>query len=445
MSNVRRLAAMRHNPLHEHNRPPMAILFQISALVLFSATAWLSLAVMARQFVFSLQAMRRPQASPFSQVEISQWPPITILVPAHNEERVIAGCLDHLLALDYPQDRLQILVVNDRSRDNTKRIVDGFVSRYGSRITALHRPFDATPGKPAAIQDALTLTEGAVAVFFDADYLPMPNLLKKLVAPFIDPTVGATMGRVVPYNTNINLLTRLLDLERRSGYTVDQAMRGMWQLLPQFGGTVGGIRLSAMAAVGGWSQDTLAEDTDLTYRLFCGGWTVEYVDDATCYEESPEDWRVRFKQVRRWSCGHDQCLMRYFWPTLSTPRQPFICRLDAALVLTFYLLPPLSVATLAVGLVYPLYFSFPPFNFAIVSAVSFVVGFGNISPYFQIIAAAIRDRQSISILALPLLFVSSAISMLAATQGLYFALKSMLQLSTLGWDKTDRYRRTTVA
>ena len=419
----------------------MAMALQVAALLLFSATTWLSLATMLRQFVFSLQALRRSQTSPFSQVKISVWPTVTILVAAHNEELVIAGCLDHLLALDYPRDRLEILVVNDRSRDGTAQILDGYTARYRGRVRALHRPFDAKPGKPAAIEDALALTNGEIAVFFDADYLPQPNLLKKLVAPFIDPTVGATMGRVVPYNTNTNLLTRLLDLERRSGYTIDQAVRGLWQLLPQFGGTVGGIRLRAMEQVGGWSQDTLAEDTDLTYRLFCEGWTVEYVDDATCYEESPENWQVRFKQVRRWSCGHDQCLVRYFWPTLTTPKQPLIRRLDAALVLTFYLLPPLSLATLAAGLVYPLYFTFPPFNFAIISAISFVVGFGNFSPYFQIIAAAIRDRQSISILSLPLIFVSAAISTLAATQGLYFAIKGFVTQAKLGWDKTVRYRR----
>lgn len=418
------------------------ITLQVLALLLFASTGLLALAMMVRQFIFSVKSLQLNPINIYSAASLEEWPSVTILVAAHNEERVIGDCLKHLLALDYPVDRLQILVVNDRSKDNTRAIVDRFVADHPGRIDALHRAFDSLPGKPAAIGDALPRSTGEVIVFFDADYLPSPPLLKKLVAPLVDPTVGATMGRVVPYNTNTNLLTRLLDLERRGGYTVDQAVRGAWHLLPQFGGTVGGVRVAAMNDVGGWSVDTLAEDTDLTYRLFCGGWNVEYVDDATCYEESPEAWRVRFKQVRRWAYGHNQCLFRYFWPTLTTKRQHILRRADAALVLCFYLLPPMALASLVVSILYPLFYALPPFNFAIVAAVSFVVGFGNFAPYFQIIAATVRDRQTIALLSLPFLFVSSTISMLAASQGLFFALRKVITARRLGWDKTIRYRGT---
>jgi len=161
-----------------------------------------------------------------------------------------------------------------------------------------------------------------LGVCLTADHRRHPPLLKKLVAPFVDPEVGATMGRVVPYNTQTNLLTRLLDLERRGGYTVDQAVRSAWNLLPQFGGTVGGVRMAAMNEVGGWSAETLAEDTDLTYRLFIAGYSVEYVDDAMCYEESPATWQVRFRQIRRWAAGHNQCLFKYFRATITTPFHP---------------------------------------------------------------------------------------------------------------------------
>ncbi|HEX2560225.1 glycosyltransferase family 2 protein [Phenylobacterium sp.] len=418
----------------------MSLTAQILFLLLFAVSSLLSLVFLVRQIGFSLVAMSRPQASPFSRAPITEWPSVTVLVPAHNEERVIAGCLEHLLALDYPADKLTILVVNDRSSDGTAAIVDDFAARSGGRIRPLHRPASAQPGKPAAVADALRLVSSELLVFFDADYLPQPPLLKKLVAPFVDPQVGATMGRVVPYNTQTNLLTRLLDLERRGGYTIDQAARGMWNLLPQFGGTVGGIRMSALAAVGGWSAETLAEDTDLTYRLFIGGWGVEYVDDAMCYEESPENWEVRFRQVRRWACGHNQCLFKYFGAVVSTPRQTPLRRLDAALVLLFFLFPPLSLLSLAAALAYPTLYSYPPFNFAVVSALSFVIGFGNFAPYFQIAAAAMRDRQVAALAMLPLIFLSSAISMVAATQGLFFALRGLWFNAHLSWDKTARFR-----
>lgn len=417
----------------------MALVAQILFLALFTATSALTLIFLVRQISFSLVAMGRSQVNPFSRTHTRDWPTVTVLVAAHNEEKVIAGCLDHLLALDYPAGKFNIVVVNDRSTDRTAQILD----RYGAanvQLQTIHRPADAVPGKPAAIMDGLAKVSGEVLVFFDADYLPSPPLLKKLVAPFLDPEVGATMGRVVPYNTHANLLTRLLDLERRGGYTIDQAARGIWNLLPQFGGTAGAIRLSALQDVGGWSAESLAEDTDLTYRLFIGGWSVEYVDDAMCHEESPETWEARFKQVRRWSCGHNQCLFKYLGAVLTTPHQPLLRRLDAALVLLFFLFPPLSLISLFAALIYPTQFAYPPFNFAIVSAMSFVIGFGNFAPYFQISAALVRDRQPEAAAVLPLIFLSSTVSMLAAFQGLLFALRGLLLNRHLGWDKTVRFR-----
>ena len=414
---------------------------QIGFMLLFTANALVTLIFLVRQIVFSIAGVGLPQTNLFSRAQLASWPSVTILVAAHNEEKVLAGCLDHLVGLDYPTDGYRVVVVNDRSVDGTAAILDSAVARSGGRISAIHRPFDATPGKPAALADAFEQVTSEIVVFFDADYLPHPPLLKKLVAPFIDPEVAATMGRVVPYNTQANLLTRLLDLERRGGYAIDQAVRASWNLLPQFGGTVGGVRMSAMAEVGGWSAETLAEDTDLTYRLFAKGYTVEYVDDAMCYEESPANWGVRYKQIRRWACGHNQCLFRYLKSTLTTPHQSLARRLDAALVLMFFMFPTLSLAGLLAAMIYPTLYAFPPFNFAVISAFSFVVAFGNFSPYFQIVAALVRDRQPSAVTMLPLIFLSSGISMIASTDGLIRAIGGMLFDRHLQWDKTVRYRK----
>jgi cellulose synthase/poly-beta-1,6-N-acetylglucosamine synthase-like glycosyltransferase len=419
----------------------MGLIIQILFMSVFGSTALLTVIFLARQIGLSLLVVNRPQRSPFSRAAVSEWPTVAIIVPAHNEVLVIGGCLEHLLALDYPADRLEIIVVNDRSTDGTQAIIDRHVGRAGGRLQSMVRPPAATPGKPAALGDALARVRSEIVVFFDADYLPDPPLLKTLVAPFLDPQVGATMGRVVPYNTDVNLLTRLLDLERRGGYTIDQAGRGFLNWLPQFGGTVGGVRMRAMEAVGGWSAETLAEDTDLTYRLFLAGWTVEYVDDAMCHEESPELWRARYRQVRRWACGHNQCLFRYFWPVLGAGRLPLARRLDAALVLLFFLFPPLALVNLAAALIYPTLYTYPPLNFSLISAVAFVVSFGNFAPYFQIIAAVLRDRQPKAAVMLPLLFVSSSISILAASEGFLLALSSVGRKAAPRWDKTIRYRR----
>src|SRR2546430_14940175 len=111
-----------------------------------------------------------------------------------------------------------------------------------------------------------------VTLIFDADYIPGAGLIKQLVAPFFDPEVGGVMGRVVPLNVGKKLLTRLLDLERSGGYQVDQQARMNLRFVPQYGGTVAGVRKSALEEIGGWNENALAEDTDLTFRLLLAGW-----------------------------------------------------------------------------------------------------------------------------------------------------------------------------
>ncbi|MCZ8256832.1 MAG: glycosyltransferase family 2 protein, partial [Polaromonas sp.] len=257
-----------------------------------------------RHFMFTMNRLTGVQRHPYIDISVASWPMITVFIAAHNEEKVIAGCIEALLDTDYPHDRLKIIPVNDRSQDTTAQIIDGYVERYPSRIWPFHR-VGGKAGKSAALKDALVFAQGDIAIIFDADYVPGRGLLKQLVAPFFDPEIGAVMGRVVPANSGANLLTRLLDLERSGGYQVDQQARMNLNLMPQYGGTVGGVRLSAVAAVGGWHDDTLAEDTDITYRLMFNGWKTVYTNRSECYEEVPEDWSVRIKQVTRWAKGHN--------------------------------------------------------------------------------------------------------------------------------------------
>ncbi len=152
---------------------------------------------------------------------------------------------------------------------------------------------------------------------------------------------------------------------------------------------------------------------------------------------------MRFKQVRRWACGHNQCLFRYFKLTVATVHQPLLRRLDAALVLLVFLFPTFSLLGLIAAMVYPTLYAFPPFNFAVISAFSFVVAFGNFSPYFQIVTAVLRDRQPEAVVMLPLIFLSSAISMIAAVAGLALAVRGALFDRHLQWDKTKRFRGAT--
>jgi len=139
----------------------------------------------------------------------------------------------------YPKSKLEVIVIDDASRDNTGHIADEYAKKYDF-IKVLHRDDKVGGrGKPAALNTALKQAKGDIIICFDADYIPHPDVIKQLLGKFVDPLVGAVQGRPVVLNEPQNLLTRLIALERIGGYCVDQEARDLLGLVPQFGGTIG--------------------------------------------------------------------------------------------------------------------------------------------------------------------------------------------------------------
>ncbi len=398
----------------------------------------------ARHGLLTLNRLLGHQRHPYLDIDQADWPLVTVFIAAHNEEKVIAGCLQALLDTNYPLDRLKVVPVNDRSTDSTRDIIDEWVRRYPGRIVPFHRT-KGKPGKAAALKDALQHAQGDIVIIFDADYVPGRGLLKQLVAPFFDPEVGAVMGRVVPVNTGVNLLTRMLDLERSGGYQVDQQARMNLRLVPQYGGTVGGVRCSAVAAVGGWHDDTLAEDTDITYRLLLNGWKTVYTNRSECYEEVPQDWPVRIKQIKRWAKGHNQVMVRYglrfaFSPYLSWPE-----RLDGLLLLFVFALPPLLLVgwLLAIGLYF---FNAGDMLTGLISVFALMAygTLGNFAAFFEIAVAVLLDGKRRRLRLLPLSLLGFIISLFAISSSIWGQLMDKLLRRDMVWDKTVRYRQPSV-
>lgn len=395
----------------------------------------------ARHYVFTLNRLFGVQRHPYLDIDCADWPTVTVLIAAHNEETVIAGALQSLLAVDYPKDRLHIMPLNDRSTDGTRAIIDDFAAKHPDRITPYHR-VGGKPGKAAALRDACSDIQTDIIVVFDADYLPSKGLIKHLVTPFFDPEVGATMGRVVPQNPGQNLLTRLMDIERSGGYQVDQQARMNLHLVPQYGGTSGGIRVAALKSVGGWRDDVLAEDTDLTYRLLLNNWKTVYQNRAECYEEVPESWAVRMRQIMRWAKGHNQTFIFYFWRVLRAPRLRFTEKIDALALLGVYAVAPLLALGWCIAIVL-FYFDPSPVIPVTVSLLSMVCysALGNFGAFFQMAAATYLDggRQRSSLM--PLVLFGFVVSLFAVTQATLSQMLDLIFKRDLKWDKTSRYRK----
>jgi cellulose synthase/poly-beta-1,6-N-acetylglucosamine synthase-like glycosyltransferase len=411
-------------------------------LVLFRTTLLLICIYTLRHYFFTLNRLFGRQRHPYIDLETADWPAVTILIAAHNEEAVVADILKAVLEVDYPQDRLVIIPVNDRSTDRTREIIDSYVERY-PQIEPFHR-VGGKPGKAAALKEAMERVNTEVVLIFDADYIPGKALIRQLAAPFFDPEVGAVMGRVVPLNVGKKLLTRLLDLERSGGYQVDQQARMNLHMVPQYGGTVAGIRKSALDSIGGWNENTLAEDTDLTYRLLLAGWKTAYENRAECYEEVPERWPVRVRQIMRWAKGHNQAMTSYLSKTAVARELNWVERVDGVLLLGVYMMGPVLLLgwLLAVVLFYA---AIQIGGGLTVLALGAFTTLGNFAAFFEIAAAARLDGSHERIRLLPLTVFGFTVSLISVSRAAWQqARESVFGKSELVWNKTERSRTAPV-
>jgi len=421
---------------------PLGPVWAWSLSVLMGVIMLLLTAYTARHYVFSLNRLFGRQRHPYASIVSADWPRVTVFVAAHNEEAVIQDCLENLMLVDYPTERLVVMPVNDRSSDGTREIIDAVVARFPGRIVPFHR-IDGKPGKAAALKDATELVDTDFIIVFDADYMPSRGLIRRLMAPFFDPEVGAVMGRVVPHNVGANLLTRLLDLERAGGYQVDQQARMNLGMVPQYGGTVGGIRIKALQSVGGWHDDVLAEDTDLTYRLLLGGWRTVYHNRAECYEEVPQSWAVRMRQIKRWSKGHNQAMVRHSGALLGKRTLALSERIDGLLLLGVYMMSPILMLGWVLSVL--MYFTVAVNWLApalVVMAFMAHSALGNFAAFFEIATAVHLDRSQRRIRLLAFSFLGFIVSAVAIARSvLEQMLLDRMPGSKFHWDKTVRYRK----
>ncbi len=232
-------------------------------------------------------------------------PSVSVIVPAYNEEKVIVKTITSLLTQHYAGE-LEIVVVDDGSPDSTYEIAE---HAYGShpQVAVYTKP---NGGKASALNFGIARARGDVVIGLDADTVFLPNTTAELVAPLADPKVGAVAGNAKVGN-RVNIVTQWQAVEYVTSQNLDRRAFSLLDCITVVPGAVGAWRRALVLEVGGFSDDTLAEDQDLTLEIRRRGYSVAYADRAIAYTEAPDTLRGLAKQRFRWSFGTLQCMWKH--------------------------------------------------------------------------------------------------------------------------------------
>jgi cellulose synthase/poly-beta-1,6-N-acetylglucosamine synthase-like glycosyltransferase/peptidoglycan/xylan/chitin deacetylase (PgdA/CDA1 family)/spore germination protein YaaH len=283
----------------------IAVIF-IAGIVLVSGRA-----IIVGLFALVEKLRRREPEHPDYQ------PLVSVVIPAHNEESAIEATVRSALASEYP--RLEVVVVDDGSMDRTAEILD---TRFGTdpRVRIHHQ---VNRGKPAALNQALTMASGEIVVTIDADTIVHPAAIGRLVRHFADPRTAAVAGNVKVGNRT-SWITRWQALEYITSQNMEKRAFDLLNCITVVPGALGAWRAEAVRNLGGFAADTLAEDTDLTISLRRRGWRISYDEEAAAYTEAPETPRLLIRQRFRWTYGtlqsvwkHRDTLLRWRYGSLG--------------------------------------------------------------------------------------------------------------------------------
>lgn len=280
---------------------------------------------------------------PLGHFNEPELPFITVQLPLFNEMYVVERLLKAITEIDYPRDRLEIQVLDD-STDETVKIAEGSVAQYarqGFDIHYIHR-LDRTGFKAGALAKGTKSAKGELLAIFDADFVPNPDCLRKLVDFFTDPMVACAQMRWAHINAHYNLLTRLQTIMLDGHFVVEQTTRNRTGGFFNFNGTAGIWRRRAINMSGGWQHDTLTEDTDLSFRAQLMGWKFIYLLDEEAPAEIPVDINAFKAQQRRWAKGVMQVGIKLY-PRIWRAPLPSRVRLEMFFRLTGNISYPLMI------------------------------------------------------------------------------------------------------
>ncbi|MER6460840.1 glycosyltransferase [Streptomyces sp. NPDC001228] len=276
--------------------------------------------------------------------------PVSVIVPAYNEKECIANTLESLARSTHP---IEIVVVDDGSTDGTSEIARAAADRLGMADVRILRQENA--GKPAALNNGVRGASHDIVVMMDGDTVFEPETVRHLVQPFADPEVGAVAGNAKVGNRD-TVIGAWQHIEYVMGFNLDRRMYDLLRCMPTIPGAVGAFRRDAVLEVGGMSEDTLAEDTDITIALHRAGRRVVYEEHARAWTEAPGSLRQLWSQRYRWSYGTMQALWKHRKSLTDKGPSGRFGRVGMPLVVLFQIVTPLFAPLIDVFTAYSMIF-----------------------------------------------------------------------------------------
>ncbi len=373
--------------------------------------------------------------------EIDEYPMISILVPAHNEAKVIGRTVESLLLLNYPKSKMELIVINDNSSDNSKEILENIKDRYNNYNFTIINTDSLTggKGKSNALNIGYTISKGDFIAVYDADNTPDKNALRYLVQTIVmNDELGAVIGKFRTRNKNKNLLTKFINIETLSFQWMSQA--GRWQLfnLCTIPGTNFILRRSIIEEIGGWDSKAIAEDTEISFRIYKLGYKIKLVPQSITWEQEPETVKVWIKQRTRWAKGNIYVLMKYIKNIFKQGRNKIV--FDIAYFFSVYFLFLTSVIIsdiLFVLSISKLVEISIPINFFLIWILSYLLFIIEVSISLTIEKGE-ATIENIFIVAI-MYFTYSQLWLFVAIKGMIEYLKDIIFKREVKWYKTERF------
>jgi cellulose synthase/poly-beta-1,6-N-acetylglucosamine synthase-like glycosyltransferase len=287
--------------------------------------------------------------NPDTQV-VDEWPRVTVQLPVYNELNAIERLIYSVANFDYPATHLQIQILDD-SDDQTTTLISRVISRLqksGVNISHIHRK-TRSGYKAGALANGMTQVTGDFIAIFDADFLPPPDFLKKIIPHFSDPSVGCIQCRWGHTNRDFSLLTKLQAMAIDAHFMVEQTARSRNDLLLNFNGSGGTWRRTCIEDSGGWQSGTLTEDFDLSYRAQLNGWSIVFLPNIVVPGELPSHIEAYKNQQSRWARGSIQTARKLLMPLIRS-ELPLRKKIMGAIHLTHYMVHPLILLSLILSL-----------------------------------------------------------------------------------------------